>query len=152
VAYPSQLESARPILIAALREGLTRTLACKMARISLRTLEKWMARAAAGEPEYVRLAEELAEAEASLAQELVGHIRKAGKDGDWRASGMLLERLHPREYGPPRQDVAVTVTAKPPRERLIELIARAKERRVSGAEPLLLEQREPTDETPREDE
>lgn len=152
MAYPSQLERAAPILIASVRAGLTRTLACKVAGISLRALDKWLVRAEQRqEPEYVDFAEKLAQAEGELAAELVGRIRVASED-DWGAAKYLLERLNPKDYGPPATDVKLTIDAKPARERLVELIARAKERRVQGAEPLLIEQREPTDETPRGDE
>lgn len=59
--------------------------------------------------EYVQFAREVDKARAYWEQQRLLTIQKAGDNGDWRASGFLLEKLVPESYG--KQEQAGSTTA-----------------------------------------
>lgn len=86
-------------LLAALELGHTKSAACGAARITLRTLEHWMAWDREGHPTFAGVNDKIDEAmlvgERALV-ELTIHL--ARESGDWRGPMTLLERTRPSTY------------------------------------------------------
>lgn len=101
---PSKLTpNIRKVILAALREGLTRKLACQLVGISGETFRKWVEKGKEqAHGEYHAFVAEIEAQEAALVVELLKDIRAAvTAQGapDWRAKAWIAERLHPDEYG-----------------------------------------------------
>lgn len=89
--------------------GNFRSVACAAAGIDTKTLCNWLRRADAGEEPYATFASKLelaeAEIEASAAKLL---LHKFGRMNH-HALMMWLERRFPKRWGPPRQNVTLTL-------------------------------------------
>jgi hypothetical protein len=79
-------------LLLLLRAGVPREVACPGAGIASRTLRIWLERARNGEAEYLKLADEIEQAEAAAISDMVVQVRRSGKR-DWKSLAWLLERL-----------------------------------------------------------
>jgi hypothetical protein len=90
----------RAAIIEALERGNTLTHACALAGISRTLVYQWLAKGeAAKDPNstFRRFAEDVARANATVADEAIGTIRNAMPD-DWRAAMTFLERRFPDEF------------------------------------------------------
>jgi len=90
----------RKAILEALERGNTLTHAAALAGVSREAVYDWLKRGAeAKDPEsaYRRFAEDVARANALVADYAVGKIKDAMPD-DWRASMTFLERRFPEEY------------------------------------------------------
>ena len=90
----------RKAILEALERGNTLTHAAALAGVSREAVYDWLKRGAEAkdpEPAYRRFAEDVARANALVADYAVGKIKDAMPD-DWRASMTFLERRFPEEY------------------------------------------------------
>ena len=87
-----------------IRAGNYRETACAAVGIHSGTLRKWLRAAAAGDSRYIKLAEDMAEAEAVAESRfntvITASAGTAQKPGDWKAAAWWLERRFPHRYGP----------------------------------------------------
>ena len=98
----SKLDSERQKkLLAAIRHGNDKKVACVLAGISEATLYRWLEqskkRGARAELREFRESLERAEAEAEVIK--VGRINQAADNGRWQAAAWWLERKHPERWG-----------------------------------------------------
>jgi hypothetical protein len=96
-------------IVTSLRIGAYKVNAAKQARVSIRALEKWLAKGHAGDERYARFALDCDEAMSTFANRLQGTITKAAIAGDWKAAAWDLERRQPALYGR-KPEAAVGVT------------------------------------------
>jgi hypothetical protein len=85
-------------IINAVRNGLPRVHAARVARIHPDTLFDWLRRGRAGEPVFSEFSERVAEGEAHDVEELVGYMREHAKQSH-QACSWLLERRAPKQFG-----------------------------------------------------
>lgn len=114
MARPSKLDDlVAQRIVAAVKSGLPRTHAARLARISPATLFDWLARGRRGEPGYAELLERVAEAEAHDVAELVGFMREHAKVSH-AACAWLLERRFPKAFAlrRPAADTATPADAE----------------------------------------
>jgi len=78
--------------------GNFREVACAAAGITTETLRQWLQLGAEGKAPYVRLAADMAKAEAVAEVEDLATITKAAKR-NWTATAWKLERRHPKRWG-----------------------------------------------------
>lgn len=104
VGRPCKLTpEAREYVVAAVRQGCSRSAAAEGAGIGRSTLQDWLAtgRADLARGEATRFADfsdGIKRAEADLQREAVGLILGAARSGSWQAAAWLLERKWPRDY------------------------------------------------------
>ena len=73
------------------------------------TFSTWRKMASDGHPELAELFERIERARARGAMTLIGEMRKAASEGQWKAAAKLLQLLHPAHFAERRQvDVRVT--------------------------------------------
>lgn len=84
-------------IVNAVKSGLPRTHAARLARISPTTLYRALRLGRGGDPEYAEFAQRVAEAEAHDVEELVGFMREHAKES-YQACAWLLERRHPKQF------------------------------------------------------
>ncbi len=95
MARPSEYSAEKhQMIVNALREGLPRAQACRIAGVTDRTLRNWLAlgRADDSRPELEQFAIDIDQAEAEFAKT---HVQKITRSEDWRASAWYLERRFP---------------------------------------------------------
>jgi hypothetical protein len=85
-------------LVGGVRAGLTLALACEVAGIAPRTLQRWMA---SPRPEHQQLRQAVQRARAGCEADLVARMHLAALRGSWRAAAWLLERQAPERWGRP---------------------------------------------------
>jgi hypothetical protein len=90
------------VLLEAIRNGLNRTFAAKLAGIDPHTLKAWRDT----DPLFAR---ELEAARAEFVQKHVGRIDNHSKR-NWMASAWLLERTEPRDFGPAHAQLSINQT------------------------------------------
>jgi hypothetical protein len=90
------------VLLEAIRNGLNRTFAAKLAGIDPHTLKVWRD----SDPLFAR---ELEAARAEFVQKHVGRIDNHSKR-NWMASAWLLERTEPRDFGPAHAQLSINQT------------------------------------------
>lgn len=94
---PSKLTApVKRRILAVLRTGGTRALACARGGIDTATFHRWLNNAGA---DYREFSSEIERAEADAFANALARIDKAAKKGDWRAAKWLLERRMPDDYG-----------------------------------------------------
>ena len=118
-------------LVDALKAGYTRRNACALVGISHQTLYNWLDRGAEGEQPFADFRMSILSGEAKAASEAVDEIRKAGRDGDWRASAWFLARRFPEAWSERHQvtheggetpiKTEVKDTTEPPTEETVAL-------------------------------
>lgn len=86
-------------LVQAIEAGATWRAAADAVGISASTFKRWRARGEAGEAPYAALTHDMMRASARCENELVGAVRAAAADGEWRAALALLERSNADEWG-----------------------------------------------------
>ncbi len=117
MARPAKLDDlVAQRIVNAVKAGLPRTHAARLARIHPATLFDWLARGRDGDPGYAEFSERVAEAEAYDVEELVGFMREHAKTSH-QACAWLLERRYPkqfalRKYEPPGAAVTPEEAAK----------------------------------------
>lgn len=97
-------------LLALLRAGVPKEVACAGVGIDSRTLRVWMGRARDGEEKFEDFANKLEIAQAEAQSSMLVQIRKAGSK-DWKALAWFLERCFSERYGYKSQ-VKVSVEAE----------------------------------------
>jgi hypothetical protein len=85
-------------LVAILRRGNFREMACAQVGISSRALREWLSKAANGDERYTAFAIALEQAEAEAEDILVVSIRRAALK-NWQAAAWLLERRGAKRWG-----------------------------------------------------
>lgn len=93
------------LIVAMLRKGHYRKVACAKARITERTLQYWVAKGEAGIEPYAAFVVDMAEAEAAIEDELLTAIREAqpaipevrGADV-WTSRAWIMERRWPKRW------------------------------------------------------
>lgn len=85
-------------LLALLRAGVPKEVACAGVGISSRTLRIWMERARSGEKRYQDFATNAEQASAEAQSSILVKIRQAGNK-DWRALAWFMERVFSERYG-----------------------------------------------------
>jgi hypothetical protein len=99
MSRPTKLTSETEArIVGGVRAGLTLTLACEVAGIAPRTLQRWMA---SPRPEHRQLCQAVERARAGCEADLVARMTLAAHRGSWRASAWLLERLYPERWALP---------------------------------------------------
>jgi hypothetical protein len=93
-------------LVIALELGVSRTAACGLARIDVKTFRNWLDRGRAGEEKYLKLLHDVEHAEATVEQEMVHCVYKAAKRHDHRAATWWLERRNRKEWDPKHEQVS----------------------------------------------
>jgi len=87
-------------LLASLRDGNYREIACRQAGIAKQTFYYWLKRAETGEEAAMALLDAVERAEAEAEAETVGNVRRASKLPQFWAAGMTyLERKSPDRWG-----------------------------------------------------
>lgn len=87
-------------ICSAIADGNTRTIAAALSGIAESTFYKWMAQGReARSGRFKEFYEAVKQAEAFAIADRISRIRKAGKDGDWKADAWWLERTQPETYG-----------------------------------------------------
>lgn len=95
---PTKLtDETQATIVAALREGMYREIAAKLAGIHRDTLYGWLERGRTGEAPYAAFSDAVEKAEAEAEQETVRSARTGG-DG-WQAKAWLAERRWPSRWG-----------------------------------------------------
>lgn len=98
MARPSKLTSeTASVIIDALREGMYREVAARLAGIHRDTLYGWLERGHAGEAPYADFAEAVDKAEAESELETI-RLVKTGMEG-WQSKAWLAERRWPSRWG-----------------------------------------------------
>lgn len=121
---PSKLDDlTAQRVINAVRKGLPRVHAARMARISPTTLFEWLARGRDGEEGYAEFAERVREAEAFDVEELVGYMREHAKVSH-QACAWLLERRAPKQFAARKLPADAPVLTPEEADRLIAEAAR----------------------------
>jgi transposase-like protein len=93
------------LLLASLRDGNYREIACRQAGISKQTFYNWLKRAEAGESGPIALVDAVEKAEADAEVETVRNVRNASKLPQFWAAGMTyLERKSPDRWGRRNED------------------------------------------------
>lgn len=90
----------RTAIVEALQRGNTLSHACALAGVSRQAVYDWLKKGEATEnpnSAYRRFAEDVARANATVADEMIGVIRDAAPD-DWRAAMTFLERRFPDDF------------------------------------------------------
>lgn len=108
-------------IVAAVKKGLPRDTAAKLAGVVPSTLFAWLKKGREGHPTYQEFADRVRAAEAFGEEELVGILRGHAASS-WQACAWLLERRRPqawgaRKYEPPAQ-AATGVSAVSREERM----------------------------------
>lgn len=85
-------------LLALLKAGVPKEVACAGVGIASRTLRIWMERARNGEEKYEEFADKVEAAQAEAQAAMLVKIRKFG-DKDWKAMAWVLERVFSETYG-----------------------------------------------------
>jgi hypothetical protein len=85
-------------LVGGVQAGLTLTLACEVAGIAPRTLQRWMA---SPRREHRQLRAAVEQARAGCEADLVARMHRAALRGSWRAAAWLLERQAPERWARP---------------------------------------------------
>lgn len=90
----------RVLILAALREGMTREHAAIRAGVAYSTFRRWMTRGKDRQAarEFREFRRQVRRAEADAAFTVVGRIMEAAKK-DWRAAAWFLSRRFPEEWG-----------------------------------------------------
>lgn len=104
---PLQIDQpAAAAVIEATGKGMPRVHAAAVANITPATVWNWMSKGRKQQSGPYRLFfEAMKKAEADFIQRNLEAIEAAGKDS-WQAMAWLLERRHPEQFGPQRQEVA----------------------------------------------
>ncbi len=105
-------------IVNAVKSGLPRTHAARLARIHPATLFDWLAKGRAGEPGYAEFSERVAEAEAYDVEELVGIMREHARTHH-QACAWLLERRYPKQFAARKQEPTPETVTPEEADRLI---------------------------------
>lgn len=95
---PKLTKDTEARLLALLRAGVPREVACAGVGIASRTLRIWLERARAGEERFEEFADKVEAAQAEAQAAMLVKIRKFG-DKDWKAMAWVLERVFSERYG-----------------------------------------------------
>ena len=116
---PSKLDDlTAQRIINAVRRGLPRTQAARIARINPDTLFDWLRRGRDGEEGFSEFSERVREAEAFDVEELVGYMREHAKVS-YQACAWLLERRAPKQFVLKKQEPTMLPVTPEEAERLI---------------------------------
>jgi hypothetical protein len=102
VGRPSKFtEETRSKILAALRGGNYREVACRYAGVSYQTFRNWlkMGEDPSSPPEYQEFLEAVEKAEADAEVADIALIRKAAQEGSWTAAAWMRERKNPERWG-----------------------------------------------------
>jgi hypothetical protein len=119
MARPSKLDDiTAQRVINAVKRGLPRTHAARLARINPDTLFEWLRRGREGEPGYSEFSERVREAEAYDVDELLGYMREHAKVSH-QACAWLLERRAPKYFAARKPEPVADAVTPEEAERLI---------------------------------
>lgn len=119
MARPSKFdEVTAQRIVNAVRSGLPRVHAARVARIHPATLFDWLSRGRAGEPGFSEFSERVAEAAAADIAELVGYMREHAR-ASHQACSWLLSRRAPKHFGERKADASVPAVTEAEAEKLI---------------------------------
>lgn len=103
---PSKLDDlTTQRIVGAVKKGLPRDTAAKLAGIVPSTLFLWLKKGREGDPEYSEFSDRVSAAEAFGEEELVAVLRGHAKNS-WQACAWLLERRRPKVWGLRKGDSA----------------------------------------------
>lgn len=111
---PTKLDASRTKrLCDALRKGLPRATAARLAGVEYTTIRNWVAAAKAGDDRYLPFLREVTRAEAEAEELLVSRINAHSLDS-WQAAAWMLERRHPAAWAlrKPTEKHAVHLSGK----------------------------------------
>lgn len=101
MARPTILTAdVRDSIVRSMRLGLFAEQAAQLAGIAERTLDNWVRQGKDGVEPYATFYAEFCAARAQGEQAYVGVISKAAASGEWSAAAWILERRHPKRWGP----------------------------------------------------
>lgn len=95
-------EEVHEKIVDAIREGNNKTVAFKLAGLYEGTAFDWITmgeRNPEKYPEYVKLKEDIVQAEAEFEATRVALVKTAADTGTWQAAAWFLERKNPEEWG-----------------------------------------------------
>lgn len=87
-------------ILQAMRMGLFAEQAASLAGIGQSTLDDWLRDGRDGREHYASFVAEFERAKAIGEQVSVAQIQKAAGAGQWQAAAWILERRHPKRWGP----------------------------------------------------
>ena len=90
----------RESILRSMRLGLFAEQAAQLAGIAERTLDDWIRKGRDGVEPYASFYADFSAAKAQGEQSYVGVIGKAAASGNWNAAAWILERRHPKRWGP----------------------------------------------------
>jgi hypothetical protein len=90
----------RESILRSMRLGLFAEQAAQLAGIAERTLDDWIRKGRDGVEPYASFYSDFSAAKAQGEQSYVGVIGKAAAGGNWNAAAWILERRHPKRWGP----------------------------------------------------
>lgn len=107
MARPSKLDDlTAQRIIKAIRNGIPRVHAARMARVDPATLFRWLAKGRAGEEGFCEFYDKVREAEAYDVEELLGFMREHAKVSHQACAWLLgLRQVAPRQPAPKVDDV-----------------------------------------------
>ncbi len=107
---PSKLDDiVAQRVINAVKSGVPRVQAARLARVVPSTLFLWLAKGKAGDPAYSDFSDKVREAEAYDVEELVGFMRTHAK-ASWQACAWLLEKRAPKQFAAKKGPAAEAVS------------------------------------------
>jgi hypothetical protein len=93
-------DEARRIVLESMRINLFAEQAAHLAGVNEKTLDDWLSRGRKGEKTYAEFVREFEIAKATGERASVARIQKAAAGGQWQADAWILERRHPKRWGP----------------------------------------------------
>lgn len=125
-------EYTKATILAYLREGNYRIVACQAAGISVEAFCHWMNDS---RPEFVQFQQEVQKAEGEAETTLIGRVVKASTTS-WQAAAWMLERKNPDRWGQ-KMRIEVTEMLRKETSRLAEEYGLDPEEVLASAEALL---------------
>lgn len=104
------------IIIEAIRGGNSRSTAFKLAGIHMDTGFDWLRYGRQNPekfPQYVKLREDIEQAEAEFEADRVAIVKTAGDTGTWQAAAWWLERKRPEDWGRNRDPTPPAELSRP---------------------------------------
>jgi transposase len=127
VGAPSKLDDLKAKkVVDAVKRGLPRDTAARLANVAPSTLYLWLAKGRAGDEEYSEFSDRVRAAEAQGENEIVALLRGHAANS-WQACAWLLERRHPKAWALRKLEAGgVTVTDEEAAKLVAEAAALAK--------------------------
>lgn len=101
MAKPSKLtDESRRVVLESMRLNLFAEQAAALAGVNEKTLDDWLSKGRKGIAPYADFVREFDIAKAQGERQSVVRIQKAAAGGQWQADAWILERRHPKRWGP----------------------------------------------------